>query len=308
MEFAVNEYITLKLENNKTIMYISGEEYNLCCGVLVNVAGDYPRLSGGHQDSVDFIIDSGQYKSTWNAEMRKKVTPEEEFWAFCSNLQVWVENNYNTNLLHYDASIPLLEKLIQAGDPLAKEVFKREILRRLKNGTCWAVSFLKSEGFLSQANLTSEEIIEGTLSSPEAEALITMAKRTDLKYVMGVEFDDDEIRKRPLYRNLLEPELFFTVDEGHISGLEIELTKEFPNIPEELKAFKHLGILHVWVTDSNITIPRPSFEVKSVTWVKLIMHESVRFPSALKSFFPELKNHNVYIGAHSVKPMRRRSQ
>jgi len=308
MEFAVNEYITLKLENNKTIMYINGEEYNLCCGVLVNVAGDCPRLPGGNQGSVDFIIDSCQYKSTFNAEIRKKVTPEEEFWAFCSNLQVWVENNYNTNLLHYGASIPLLEKLTQAGDPLAKGALKREILRILKYGTYWAVSFLKFEGYLNQANLTSEEIIEGALNSPEAEALLTIAKRTDLKYVMGIEFDNDEIRERPLYRNLLEPELFFTVDNGHVSGLEIELTKELPNVPEELKAFKHLNILHIWVTDSNITIPRPSFEVKSVTWVKLIMHESVRFPSDLKLFFPELKRHRAFIGAHSVKPMRRRSQ
>lgn len=303
MEFAVNEYITLKLENNKTVMYINGEEYNLCCGVLVNVAGDYPRLSGGNQDSVEFIIDSCRYKSTSNAEIRKKVTPEEEFWAFCSNLQVWVENNYNTDLLHYDASIPLLEKLIQAGDPLAKEVFKQEILRRLKYGTCWAVSFLKSEGYLDQANLTNEEIIEGALNSPEAKALITIAKRTDLKYTMGIEFDDDEIRERPLYINLLDPKLFFTVDNGHVRGLEIELTKERPNIPEELKAFKHLKILHIWVTDPNITIPQPSFEVKSVHWVKLIMHESVRFPNNLKLFFPELKSHGVYVGAHSVKPI-----
>jgi len=168
-----------------------------------------------------------------------------------------------------------------------------------------AVSFLKYEGYLNRANLTSEEIIEGALIPTEAEALIAIAKRTDLKYVMGIEFDDDEIRERPLYRNLLEPELFYTVDNGHIYGLEIELTKESPNVPEELKAFEHLNVLHIWITDSNITIPRPSFEIKSVFWVKLIMHESVRFPSNLKLFFPELKNHSVYVSAQSVKPIRR---
>ena len=73
MEFVVNEYITLKLENNKTIMYVNGEEYNLCCGVLVNISGDYPRLSGGDQESVDFIIDSCQYKSTSDDKIRKKL-------------------------------------------------------------------------------------------------------------------------------------------------------------------------------------------------------------------------------------------
>jgi len=40
-EFEVNEYITLKLENNETVMYVGGEEYNLCCGLVVNISGDF---------------------------------------------------------------------------------------------------------------------------------------------------------------------------------------------------------------------------------------------------------------------------
>ena len=64
MEFIVNDYITLKLENNKTVMYVNGEEYNLCCGVLVNVSGDYPRFSDGNQESVDIIFDIWLYKKT----------------------------------------------------------------------------------------------------------------------------------------------------------------------------------------------------------------------------------------------------
>ena len=301
MKFVINKYITLKLENNNTVIYVNGEKCNLCCGLLVNIPEDHPRFAIESQESVDFIIDSNQYKSTWYDEIRKQVSPEEEFWAYCSNLQVWVENNYNTDLLDYNVSFPLLVRLIQAGDPLAEDVFKQEILRRIKYGTCWATSFIKSEGYLKQADLKEEQMIEGILNSAEAEALLKISNKTALKYILVTNFDDDQIRERPLNRCLLSSELFFTVDKGHLLELEIELTEEHPEIPKELITFKHLKILHIWVTDSNITIPKPSFKIKSVTWVKLIMHESVRFPNNLKLFFPELETYGIYIGLYSVK-------
>ena len=40
-EFKVNQYITLKLENDKTVMYIGGEENNFCCGLI---AYNYGKL------------------------------------------------------------------------------------------------------------------------------------------------------------------------------------------------------------------------------------------------------------------------
>ena len=86
-EFRINKYITLKLEDNKTSLYINGEKYtdnDLCRGLLVNILHDDPRFSVGgwddlnsNKESVDFLIDSRQYKSTKDEEIRKKVTPEE---------------------------------------------------------------------------------------------------------------------------------------------------------------------------------------------------------------------------------------
>lgn len=332
MEFKVNKYITLKLEDNKTIIYINGEKYldnDLCCGVLVNILRDEPRFPVGswtdlrsNKESVDFIIDSRQYHSTSDDEIRKKVTPEEEFWAYCSNLQVWAENNYNTDLLDYHVSIPLLDKLIQEGVPLAKDVFKQEIFRRIKYGTGWAFGYLTGIGYLgkeyskgsaiyyivyeqgSSVKLTSEEMIEGTLNSDESEALKAINKRTDLDYVLANSFGDDEVRKKIYYSS----ELFFTVNNGHIDELEIELTKEHPKIPEELTTFKHLSVLYIWVTDPNVIIPSPSFKIKSVGRVQVRMHESVWFPQFLKLIFPNLKDQRVYKMTNYLKPRRKRSQ
>ncbi len=306
MEFKVNEYITLKLEEDKTVMYINEEEYNLCCGVLVNIPQTSPRISFKNQESIDYIVDSNQYKTTEDENIRKKINPEEEFWAFCSNLQVWAENNYNSDFLHYTVVFPLLDKLIQAGDPLAKEVFQKEMLRRIKYGTYYTTSFLEFEGYLDKLTLTNEELIRGVLVPDEADALVRISNRTDLKYVIGTNFDDDEIRERPLYKNLMDPKLYITIENGHLCGLEIELTKDNPRIPEEIKVFNHLWILHIWVTDSKITVYQPSFKLESVSKVKIIMHKSVIFlPHLLYSAFPNLEQPMVSLADYSVKPRKR---
>ena len=77
-----------------------------------------------------------------------QIDSEVEFWAHCSNLQAWAENNYDTQMLHANLSFPLLKKLTIAGDPLAKEVFKMEILKRFKSGDLNVMTFLIKEGYL----------------------------------------------------------------------------------------------------------------------------------------------------------------
>ena len=308
MEFKVNDYITLKLEDNETIMYIGGEKKNFCCGVLVNISGDSSPYFSGNSGSVDYIIDSKKYKSSWRElDIKKQISPEEGFWAFCSNLQVWVENDYNTDLLHYEAAIPILNELVKVGDSLARKVYKKEILRRIKHGTYWTSAFLKYEGYLEKVNLTETELIEGALNLDEAQALLQIAERTEQKYILGTSFDNDEVRERPNFRNLMDPELYFAVDDGHIRELEIELTKEHRKIPEELLCFPNLMILHIWITDKDIRIPRQIFSVHCVVVLKLIMHETVRFPHNIQSFFPNVEKPYGYVSQHSIKPVRKRA-
>ncbi len=76
------------------------------------------------------------------------MTPEEEFKGHCSNLQVWVENNYDTCLLHRNLAFPLLKKLSSVGDSVAKEALAQEILERFKSGSTTVQLFLISGKYL----------------------------------------------------------------------------------------------------------------------------------------------------------------
>ena len=81
-----------------------------------------------------------------------KITPEMEFWAHCSNLQAWAENDYNSKILHRNLAFPLLKKLTELGDPSAKKVFKEEIALRLASGEPNVVEYLITQGYLQYLN------------------------------------------------------------------------------------------------------------------------------------------------------------
>lgn len=76
--------------------------------------------------------------------------------SFYSNLQVWVECEYDTRLLHRNIAFPLLEKLTEAGDPLAKKRFKEEIAKRYSSKNPTVIKFLELEGYLKY--LSNEEM------------------------------------------------------------------------------------------------------------------------------------------------------
>ena len=85
-----------------------------------------------------------------------KISPETEFFGHCSNLQVWAENNYNTQLLHSNIAFNLLKKLTEVGDQNAKRVFKEEIGKRVMEGYPTVVSYLLHQGYLQ--HLDNEEL------------------------------------------------------------------------------------------------------------------------------------------------------
>ena len=67
-------------------------------------------------------------------DFNNTITPKQEFWGHCSNIQAWVECEYDTRLLHSNLSFPLLKALSDAGDQLALIRFKEEIALRLEGG------------------------------------------------------------------------------------------------------------------------------------------------------------------------------
>ncbi|MFW9973558.1 MAG: hypothetical protein ACFFDF_25485, partial [Candidatus Odinarchaeota archaeon] len=103
------------------------------------------------------------------------ITPEQEFWGHCSNIQAWVEHGYDTRILMSNISFPLLRELVKAGDPEARKVFKEEIALRLESGYPSVVQYLLNQGYLNYFNasefktiIESTEIIKGLSSDPKS--------------------------------------------------------------------------------------------------------------------------------------------
>jgi len=69
---------------------------------------------------------------------------------------MWSEQNYDTRLLHSNLSFPLLKKLVDVGDPLAKRVFKEEIVKRILTGYPSVLHYLIDSQYF--AYFSNEEI------------------------------------------------------------------------------------------------------------------------------------------------------
>ncbi|MFX0037641.1 MAG: hypothetical protein ACFE9I_18630 [Candidatus Hermodarchaeota archaeon] len=182
-------------------------------------------------------------------ELSKKtinISPKEEFWAHCSNLQVWAENDYNTCLLLSSLAFPLLEKLVEVGDPLAKKIFKEEIAKRLASGVESVVTFLFNEGYVSRF-LTKEEFLLSYLKSEEFEYLYELNEKLgfELQYCFRA----------------TDPNTF------HIENKSITIINlngnGLDNLPEIISKFEHLKLLTLY--GNNITnIPEAIWNLKDI--------------------------------------------
>ena len=146
-EFVVNEYISLKLENEKTNIYINDILFRQCKFLLLAI----PVENLSSFDEIESIDEAAEKldRTIERYSNATKIPTETEFWGHCSNLQAWYENDYDTRLLHRNIAFPLLKALTQEGDPLAKKVFKEEIAKRFANGKETVTTFLMNEGYLN---------------------------------------------------------------------------------------------------------------------------------------------------------------
>ena len=136
-------------EGEEPTIYVLGVPFMQCAFLLLNISVD--KISDF--DEID-SIDEAAEKLDASMEnivdaVRYRIPPDVEFWGHCSNLQVWYEHGYDTRLLHSNLAFPLLKKLSEAGDPLAKNIFQKEIIKRYENGTKTTREFLDLEGFSS---------------------------------------------------------------------------------------------------------------------------------------------------------------
>ena len=165
-EFIVNKYITLKLEDGKTNIYVKEKLFRQCIRLILNI----PTKNVNVYENIESIDEASeiynkylyQNKIVKGASARPvntithSITPEEEFRGHCSNIQTWVECNYNTQILHSNLAFPLLGQLTKVGDLQAKKVFKEEIAERFLSGYLPVMMYLLKRGFIGY--LDKEEL------------------------------------------------------------------------------------------------------------------------------------------------------
>ncbi len=159
IEYKINEHLKLIFEDGKSKIFVNGVEFTQCKYLLII----NPHLKE-QQDQIDSIdeakelLSNGLERNITTSDLG--ITPEQEFWGHCSNLEAWYLHDYDTRLLHSNLSFPLLKKLAKSGDQLAKRVFKDEVLKRVESGYMPVIIFLIEEGYISREFFTKEELYD----------------------------------------------------------------------------------------------------------------------------------------------------
>ena len=153
-EYKINEYITMLFKGNVTYIVINGYIFRQCIGRYMFVP-----IKEAKQSEINSIEDASEKFDIKKHGVSKDdllITPEDEFWAHCSNIQAWVENDYDTKIIHHNLAFSVLGRLNNLGDIKAKKVFKEEIAKRYNSSVPSVVKFLEEEGYLKY--LSKEEL------------------------------------------------------------------------------------------------------------------------------------------------------
>jgi len=162
-EFKINNYLKLKLEHSKTNIYVGDRLFRQCKYLMLNLPFTKIR-DFDYIESIDEAAEKLDASMEEGGKYKYKISPETEFWAHCSNIQLWYEHEYATHLLHRNLAFPLLRALTLEGDPLATKIFKEEIARRFESGYPPVVLYLINQKYLDFLN---KEELGTVIESPK---------------------------------------------------------------------------------------------------------------------------------------------
>ncbi|KKN53038.1 hypothetical protein LCGC14_0606270 [marine sediment metagenome] len=234
-EFRVNKYLSLRLEKEETIIYVAHTPFMQCAFLLLNINIEEASTF----DDIESIDEAAEKLNASMGdpmeEYKFNIRPEVEFWGHCSNLQVWYEHDYDARLIHINLAFPLLRRLTEEGDPLAKAVFKKEIIKRYEHGTNNTRIFLEAEGFLGY--LTVDEKLNLLLDEENFKALVDLSEEIP-------PFEEEE--DSPIIEFLagcIDSEDII-IEEGQIIKLKLWNLKlqEFPRSILKFKSLKFLSL------------------------------------------------------------------
>ncbi len=269
-EFQVNDLIVLRMIEGKTVLFVNNKEFKQCKILLLNIPTKNQSIQEmGSIDEFSEYLDS-------EMEIEKiAITPEEEFMGHCSNLQAWVENGYDTTLLHRGLAFPLLHALSKEGDKMAENRFKEEIARRFKNGNKAVQIYLLEEEYIYY--LTYDEMIGGIL---EVEDYFFLKRFVNYLPIPRFDFIKEEKR---------EDRIFFSLENGRIRELELYIDKNSRSVPREIETLKSLERLHIHIKKRSDNIFPEHFCAESVKYLRISCRiMGMTIPDFL-FYFPNLK-------------------
>ncbi len=146
-KFKINNYLTLKLIDDKTYIYVSNKRYRELEKLFYQPKDNFKKIDR-EVKSMDDLAEILDHYDRDIMRYEYKIPSKDLFWGHCSNIQVWVEENYNTVYLHRNLAFPLLRKLLKEEDPIALKVYKKEIEKRFKDGILKVKSYIIQNGYL----------------------------------------------------------------------------------------------------------------------------------------------------------------
>ncbi|TFG23702.1 MAG: leucine-rich repeat domain-containing protein [Promethearchaeota archaeon] len=217
-EFTVNEYLTLKLEKDETIIYVAGEKFEQCKFLLLEIRVTETEFLD-KLESIDEAAERLDASLEPRGGRKNIIPPDVEFWGHCSDLQVWYEQDYNTRLLHRNLAFPLLKALADAGDPKAKRNFKEEIGKRFSSNFGSVIEYLLEENYLFYLEQEELEVLSSLLSNETKARVVNFIQRR-LEKIQG-----DANQRNQIYDHLSI--LCNEEDLKQIEYVEYEGTKYF---------------------------------------------------------------------------------
>ena len=254
-EFKVNKYITLKLEGGKTNIYIKNELFNQCKFLLLDILVE--KISSF--DDIESIDEAAKRLDKTLEQDKTRIPPDTEFWGHCSNLQIWAENDYYTRLLHSNLSFPLLKRLAEIGDPLAKKVFKEEIAKRLSVLDVIS-NDVESSNYQPMVDLFYHEGYLEYLNDNELEIALRNTKEIDLGRCGPISFPK------------------FTSENMNLKKLDLGLCKI--KIPKEISNLKNLEILRL-PRNNLVKIPKEIGSLKKLKSMEIYGNKITQIPESI---------------------------
>jgi len=285
-EFRVNNLISLRLEDNKTVLYVNNREFKQCKFLLLNIPDiEDAEVVKSIDEAAEILDNSMEYD-------KLGITKEQEFWAHCSNLQAWVENHYDTVLLHRNLAFPLLKTLSEEGDIFARQRLREEIARRYRYGNTTVQTFLFEEGYLSY--LSNEDILNGVLDLKEA-IFMEKVMSSDESYAIIPYFE--KLRDIDPPKN----KIFLSLDDGKIEELEIVLNEYLNRIPREIESLTALRRLNIYINVGYVgNVFEEEFSIPSVKYLTIICNSNATIPDTFH-YFPNLK----YLRIRGLEPLNK---